>query len=257
MDSKENAQHEQDRHNSQRDLYRIGAAAALMAVVLAVAEISITFFPGGTSVATVTVVDWLALLQTYPFMGMRNLGLLNMGFNALAVPAFLALYAAHRNANRLYAALAMVTAFIGVAVFFATNRALPMLDLSHQYAAATSNTQKASLVAAGQAMLAVGQSHTPGTFLAFLFSEVAGILMSVAMLRGGVFGKANAYLGVLGFALLLVFEVLASFVGALDGVATMLAMPGGLLNLAWYVLLARRLLQLAGNAPAASADRSR
>jgi hypothetical protein len=76
------------------------------------------------------------------------------------------------------------------------------------------------------------------------------------MLRGGVFGKANAYLGVLGFALLLVFEVLASFVGTLDSVATMLAMPGGLLNLAWYVLLARRLLQLAGNSSATPADGS-
>jgi hypothetical protein len=174
-----------------------------------------------------------------------------MGFSALAVPAFLALCAAHRDADRFYAALAAIMAFIGVAVFFATNRALSMLDLSHQYAAATTEAQRASLIAAGQAMLAVGQSHTPGTFLAFFSSEVAGLLMSVVMLRGGVFGRANAYIGLLGFALLLVFEIFASFAGGLYSVAMTLAMLGGLLGMAWYVLLARRLLQLGRRAPTA------
>jgi hypothetical protein len=106
-------------------------------------------------------------------------------------------------------------------------------------------------------MLAVGQSHTPGTFLAFFASEVAGLAMSVVMLRGEVFGRANAYLGVFGFALLLIFEIFASFVGGLDGVAMMLAMLGGLLSMAWYILLARRLLQLGRRAPTALGDGSR
>jgi hypothetical protein len=227
-----------------KKIYTIGGIAALVVVLVGLVEISITFLPGRTSAGAVTVIDWFTLFQTDRFMALRNLGLLNMFFNASAVPAYLALYAAHRKTNHVHAALAMITAFIGVAVFFATNRALPMLDLSNQYAAATTDAQRASLVAAGQAMLSVGQSHTPGTFMAFFFADVAGIVISVVMLRGNIFGKANAYLGILGFTLLLWFEILTSFVWTLDNVAMILAMLGGLLSMIWYVLLAFRLFKL-------------
>lgn len=172
------------------------------------------------------------------------MGLLNMGFNATAIPAYLALYAAHRKANRHLAALATIIALLGVAVFFSTNRAFPMLDLSQRYAAATTEVQRASLVAAGQAMLSVGGSHTPGTFLAFFFAEVAGILISIVMLRGRVFSRVNAYSGILGFSILLASEILASFVWGLDSVTMLLAMIGGLFSTAWYVLLALRLFRL-------------
>jgi hypothetical protein len=119
-----------------------------------------------------------------------------------------------------------------------------MLDLGKQYAAARADAQRASLVAAGQAMLSVGQSHTPGTFTAFFFSEVAGILMSVVMLRGGIFGRVNACAGILGFVCMLISEILASFVWALDGVGIAFFMFGGLLSMVWNILLAFRLFRL-------------
>jgi hypothetical protein len=168
---------------------------------------------------------------------------LNIFLTALAIPIFFALYAAHRRVNQAYAALAMLIAFIGVTVFFATNRAFPMLELGRQYAAATTDAQRSMLVAAGQAMLSVGQSHTPGTFIGFFLTEVAGIVISMVMLRSQVFSKASAYAGILGFGLLLIFEVCSSFVPALD-VAIIFAMDGGLLSMAWYILIARRLFQL-------------
>ncbi len=113
----------------------------------------------------------------------------------LGIPVFFALFGAHRRVNVTYAALAMVISFIGVAVFLATNRAFSMLDLSSQYLAATSDAQRAVLAAAGKAMLSVGQSHTPGTFLGFFLSEVAGMIISIVMLRGKVFNKVTAYVG--------------------------------------------------------------
>jgi len=143
-----------------------------------------------------------------------------------------------------YAALAMLISLIGVAVFLATNRAFSMFALSSQYTAATSDAQRAMLAAAGQTVLSVGQSHTPGTFLGFFLSEVAGIIISVVMLRGKVFNKAAAYVGILAFGLLLIFEVCSSFVPALFNVAIVFAGGGGLLSIAWYILIARRLFQL-------------
>lgn len=225
-------------------LYTIGAIASLLGVAVSLTEIGLTFLPRGDASHLVTVTDWFTLLQSNPFMGLRNLGLLNMGFNALAVPVFLALYFAHRKTAPVPALFALLATFFGSAVFFATNRALPMLELSGQYAAAATEAERAPLVAAGRVMLAVGASHTPGTFLAFFFSEIAGIVISVVMLRGNTFGKFNAYAGVLGFALLLIFEVSASFGAGMTDAVLMLAALGGFLSIAWYGLLALRLFHL-------------
>jgi hypothetical protein len=58
-------------------------------------------------------------------------------------------------------------------------------------------------------MLAIGQSHSPGTFLAFFLVETAGILISIVMLRSQMFPKAATYAGIIGFSMLLVFEFIA------------------------------------------------
>ena len=225
------------------DLYRLGGVAALLIVLTALLEIILTFLPGGYT-SSETVIDWFALFQNNWFLGLRNLGLLNIVMTMLGIPMFFALYTAHRNVEQPCAALALIISFIGVAVFYATNRAFPMLDLSNQYAAATTNAQRTMLLAAGQSMLSVGESHTPGTFIGFFLSEVAGILISVVMLRSKVFNTLNAYFGILGFSLLLIFEICSSFVPALSDMVLIFAMSGGVLSMAWYILIARRLFQL-------------
>ena len=226
-----------------KSLYKLGGAAALLIVLTALVEIIITILPGGYTTSE-TVIDWFTLLQDNWFLGLRNLGLLNIVMTALGIPMFFALYTAHRKVNQTNAAVAMIVSFIGVAVFYATNRAFPMLDLSSRYAAATTEAQRTILEAAGQAMLSVGQSHTPGTFLAFFLSEIAGIMMAMVMLRGKVFSRAAAYAGILGFGLLFVFEILSSFVPSVQDAALILAMGGGLSSMAWYILIARRFFQL-------------
>jgi hypothetical protein len=226
-------------------IYTMGGYAALGAVLVGILEIAITFLPGG-NLPLKTVLDWFALFQTNPFMGLRNLGLLNILLNILAIPIYFALYATHReNIYKPYAAFATILALLGIGVFFATNRAFPMLALSKQYAAAGSDAQKTMLEAAGQSLLSVGASHTPGTFLGFSLIETAGIVISIEMLPSKIFSKVTAYAGMLGFGVLLVFEFFSSFVSGLSVFAIILAMFGGLFSMAWYILIARRLFQLA------------
>jgi hypothetical protein len=224
-------------------LYKLGAVTSLLILGTALLEILITFLPGGYASAE-TVVDWFNLLHENWFLGLRNLGLLNIVMTALSIPMFFALCMAHWKVNPKYSALAMIISFIGIAVFYATNRAFAMLDLSTQYAAASTDAQRAVLEGAGQALLAVGQSHTPGTFIGFFLSEIAGILISFVMLRGGIFNKLIAYTGILGFGMLLVYEISQSFVPALLGIALIFAVIGGLLNLVYYGLIAHRLFRL-------------
>lgn len=224
-------------------LCTLGGVAALLTVLTALSEIGITFLPGGYASAN-NVREWFALLQNNPFLGLRNLGLLNIVMTALGIPMTFALYWTHRKTNPQSAALALILSFVGVTVFYATNRAFPMLALSAQYSAAASEAERAALEAAGQAMLSVGQSHTPGTFPAFFFSETAGILMAVVLLRGRRFYPFAAWAGIAGYGLLMVFEILSSFVPAWHDPILILAMIGGLANIAWYILVALGLLRL-------------
>jgi hypothetical protein len=230
-----------------QSLYKAGGAAALLVLLTALSEILITFLPGGYT-SSETVLDWFRLLQNNWFLGLRNLGLLNIVMTALGIPVLFALYVTHRRTDQIFATLAIIIAFLGTAVFYATNRAFPMLDLSNQYAAATTETERAMLAAAGRAMLSVGQSHTPGTFLAFFLSEIGGIAISLVMLRGRMFSRVAAYAGIVGYGLLFVFEILSSFVPSLHAVALIPALGGGLANMVWYILIAHRLFQL-GQSP--------
>ena len=225
-------------------LYKLGAITSLLILCTALLEILITFLPGGYASAE-TVVDWFNLLHNNWFLGLRNLGLLNIVMIALGTPMFFALCMTHRKVNPNYSVLAMIISFIGDAVFYATNRAFAMWDLSNQYAAASTPAQRTILEAAGQALLAVGQSHTPGTFLGFCLGEIAGILISFVMLRAGIFSKLTAYAGILGFGMLLVYEICQSFVPGSANFALIFAMIGGILNLVWYGLITHRFFKMA------------
>lgn len=229
--------------SDRKNILIMGGIVALLTVVVTFGEIVITFLPGGREQVE-TVIDWFALLQNNWFIGLRNLGLLNIIMIALGIPVYFALYTAHRKVNKAFGAFAMIISFIGAAVFFATNRAFPMLELSKQYAGAITDSQRSGFLAAGQAMLSVGKSHSPGTFIAFFFGELSGILMSLVILKGKIFSKAAAPIGIIGFSLLLLFEVFTSFVPVLDEISMFLAMGGGVLNVIWLILLGIGFLKL-------------
>ena len=244
--------------SSWRSLYRLGGITAWITVLVMISEIVITFLPGGGRVApeNVTVVDWFTLFQDSWFLGLRNLGLINMIATSLMIPTVLALFGALRRDREAFAALAVLLSFLGAGAYLASNTGFGMLTLSGQYAAATSEAQRAAIEAAGRAMLALGESHTPGTFVPFLFIEAGGILISVVMLRSGIFGRWTAITGILGNGLLLLFEIVSDFIPALFGASLFIALGGGLLSMAWYVLVGRELGRL-GRASAEASPQGR
>ena len=223
-----------------RSLYKLGAFTALILIMLPPAEIVIGLLPGThwASAGTATVVDWFSLFHDNWFLGLRNLGLLNLVGAALLVPSILAVYYALGRSNEAFGALGALVFFMGTAVYIASSRALPMLSLSRQYAAATTDVQRSTLTATGQTMLAEGQSRS-----GVLLIEFACLLISTVMLRGRVFSKATACAGILGNALLMVVEIVFIPVSSSPGIVV--AACGGLSIMTWYLLVARRLFQLA------------
>jgi len=222
-----------------KSLCTLGGTTALLAIAIAPAEIVIGLFPSvaQATTRTITVIDWFTLFQTHWFVGLRNLGFLNIVAAALLAPTILAVYFALKRDNEAYAALGAVLFFVGIAVYLAGSRAFPMLSLSHQYANAATDAQRSLLAAAGQAMLAEGESRA-----GVLLIEFACVVVSAVMLKGRTFSKATACTGMLGNGLLMAVEIV--FVPVSSGLGVMVAASAGLLLVIWYALVGRRLLQL-------------
>jgi hypothetical protein len=235
----------EDNDSSWRILYKLGGLAAIIAIMGTMLDITLTFLPGwSASTVPETAIDWFAQFQSNWLLGLRNLDLLNIIISIVTIPMYCALYAVHKEARKGYGLIAMILFIVGTLVFITNNTALPMLSLSSKYALAGTDAQKLLIAAAGEAMLARGEHGSPGVFIGFFLSTMASITLAFVMLKGKIFSKLTAYIGILGFILLLTYTVFITFVSKSNNLIMILAMPGGLLAVAWNIMVARKLIRL-------------
>jgi hypothetical protein len=228
-----------------RSICTMGGTFTILALVGIVFDVIVGSITGGNlSALPQTAVERFAQFQRSPLLGLYNLDLLNIINQLLLIPAYFALYAVHRKTGNAHAQLALIIFLVGTTIFVTTNTALPMLELGNKYAGAITESQKILLASAGEAMLARGAHGSLGVFIGFLIPNIAGLVMSFAMLSGKVFNKTTSYLGIVGSALILLYIILVTFAPGTKDMATVFAMPGGLLSIAWMILYAIRLFQL-------------
>jgi hypothetical protein len=144
------------------------------------------------------------------------------------------------------ASFALIAAIVGMAIYIANNAAIPMAVLAARHAAADTDMARASYLAAAEATLAAGEDFTPASLPGMVIGGCASILAALVMLRGKVFGALNAWIGLTGFAFLMIFTFLATFVPSAYVVTFYLfGMCGGLLTLVWFLMTALRFFRLA------------
>lgn len=241
---------------SWKSLYRVGGIAALMAVLAGLLDVFIMFLPDtGTTPGARTVADWFNLFQNQWFLAFRDMGLLNMVTTLCSVLIFFALFGVHRRTDPPYAALALTLVCMGATIYIANNISFSMLALSRQYAAASSEAQKSTLLAVGQVLLA-REDVGAGSFMGFFIPEVAGVLMAVVMLRSKIFHRWVAWMGILGEVFLAIFNICAAFTPGLYDFAMNFARIGGPLSLLWFILIALKLFRLSGSFEKVQVDRN-
>jgi len=226
-------------------MYVVGGIAALLALAGTLADIAITMIPGWeASTVPDTIEAWFTQFQVNPLLGLRNLDLLNVTISAVGIPTYLALYGTHRRVSQAYAALALIVTLAGTVIFVTSNAALPMLELGKQYAVASTDAQRLTLEAAGQALLARGAHGSLGALAGFFLSSIGTLLMGLVMLVGRVFSRVTAWVGVVGITLLIIYVIGTTFVPESGAAMMAVALPGGVLMMAWNILVARTLFQL-------------
>lgn len=228
-----------------RNIYRVGGFAALIALCGTVVDIVYgSISSGDLSLLPQTAVDRFSELQSSWLLGLYHLDLLNILTAIIMVPAYFALTALHRKKNLPYAALAMILSIIGTTIFVTTNSALPMLELSDKYYSTVSEPQRLLIAAAGEAMLVRGAHGGLGVFIGFTFLTIASLGMSLVMFQGRIFNRTVSICGVIGNTLLLVYIFLVTFVPAVQNIAVTIAAPGGLLAMAWTLMIGVKLVKL-------------
>jgi len=230
-------------------LYKTGGLAALICALMYLITLGIYVPAYRTGPPPGTVLEWFTLFQANPLTGLFFLGLADIVIMILWGPVSLALYAALKQSNKTWSLIATTFVFVGIAVYLATNTAFSMLSLSHQYAAATTEAEKSIVLAAGQAMLAVSEG-TGGQYAGMPLAWLAGLIFSVVMLRNKAFSKATAWVGILGLGLLVASMPFAGYTttgpttAVVSAIIAATYIGGGLLSLAWYILVSLRLLKL-------------
>ncbi len=243
-------------------LYGIGGVAALVAVIVFRRNFGtelVTFRGFGIldvpEVFPSTALGWFTLLQESRLVGLALLDVVDLVNYALLGLIFLALYGALRRASQSATVIAVVCGFLGIAVYFVSNQAFSILSLSDQYAAATTETHRTALLAAGEALLAV---HNPGAiyqgtgiYFSLLLVTLAALLFSLIMLRSSVFGKPTALVGIVATVSQLGYFVALPLAPAILALPFVVSAP---FRVTWYVLIALKLFRLAARRNGPSPD---
>lgn len=182
-----------------------------------------------------TAIEWFNLFQENELLGLLGMDLLLIVDQVLAILGALALYVILRRSSEYLMAIALLLGFVGIAAYLASKPAFNMMSLSEQYQAATTEARRTALAGAGGAMLAV--YYGTAFQLGYILQAIAGIITSVVMLRSRVFNNVTAYAGIPGGVI--AFGLYVPTVGIFTSIFSVLFYE------IWYILIARRLFQLA------------
>ncbi len=239
-------------NSSWKNLYKIGAAASLVAALIFRRNLGVAEIPLFTGISLPGNVDgWFTLLHSNPVLGLTLLNFFDIANYALVGIMFLVVFIALRKTNKTYTLVALTLSLFGAITFIVSNSALPMFSLCNQYFAAITDTQKSTLIAAGQAVLANGYNpgatyQSAGFYFSLLFVALAGTLMSAVMLQSCIFGKATAYVGLVAGSLDLIYLVGLVLVPAANVylLGAFCIATAGLLLMIWHLMIGIKLYQL-------------
>jgi hypothetical protein len=221
---------------SYQNLYKPGGVAAFIAAVLVLGEVIILAIypqPG-------TIRDWFTLIQSNRIIGLMDLWLLEVPMYLMFILMFLAIYVVLRKANHGLTLTALVIALLGIGIFLATNNPFSMLSLSNQYAAAATDAERSTFLAAGQALLLNTNQRAIGGFNMGLFLvSVAGLIFSSVMLKSNIFSRLTALFGILAHALSLI-DYLRQALTSSSIIALLVILPNALFLVIWYFQIGLR-----------------
>ncbi len=154
-------------------------------------------------------------------------------------PFFLVLYVMLKEVDEGWALIALVLGLTGLACLVPSRPIPEMFALSDRWAAATTEAERASYQAAGEAVLT--HFHGMAYHAHYLLGSASLLISSFLMLRSATFSRATAYVGIV--TNIVVFGLYV------PGIGVYLSLLSVLGYLIWYILIARKLFRMGWRGP--------
>ncbi len=229
---------------NKRGFYVTAGVSAGLFICLILLDVVASFIAGAAPApGSLSAIDVFGMFQSSPFRALQYLGILNVIEQMLMLAVVYAFYLVHRESYRNSSLMVLVVFVLSLAIYIANNVSLPLYNLSAKYGSAD-GPAKQTLVSAGESLLARGEDFTLGSLPGFFVNEVSIFMMLIIMLRARIFSSVSAIVGLLGAALLTIFTFGATFSPAVYNSLMTMSMVGGLLMLAWYVMMAMKLFKM-------------
>ena len=213
-------------------LYKLGGISSLLLVAIVIIQLIV--FSIAPPPLDGTALDWFILFQKNPIIGLIHFEFLMIIYVILCIPIALALYTLLRQVNPSWTVLYLILSLLGVMCFIAARPAFEMLHLSHGYAAAKTDAERAIFLAAGEAKVAT--FHGTAFYINYILGSLTGLMISMVMLKTTLFSKATAYVRIASS--ICDFGLFVPTIGMFIAIFSMLFL------VIWNIMIARRLFQL-------------
>lgn len=182
-----------------------------------------------------SALDWFELFRANHLIGLVNFEVLMVIYVILSLVPTLALSVLHREASPSFVATYLALSLVGVVSFIVARPAFEMLSISNGYAAAATDMQRAAFLAAGETLLAT--FHGMAFQVSYVLGSLSGLIISLVMLKANLFGRTTAWLRIA--------SSVCDFGLYIPVVGLYISLFSVFFLLAWNILVARRLFQLA------------
>jgi hypothetical protein len=220
--------HTQAEHARWRTLYRMGAVAALLSVVIIPFSV-IAFFVWPAFPDNI-----LDVIQESWFAGLMSLDAGYLLGNLFVLPFFLVLYVTLREVDEGWALIALVLGLMGLLCLPLARPIPEMFAISEEYAAATTEAERAVYQAIGGGMLS--HFHGMAYHTHYILGSLSLLISSILMLRSDIYSKALAWVGVV--TNVVVFGLYVPVIGTYISTLSVLGYA------IWFIMFGLRLYQL-------------
>jgi hypothetical protein len=211
-------------------LYRLGGLAALIVAIFIPLQVVIFMaWPPPT-----TAHGYFTVFQNTPLIGLLNLDLLLLIDQVLGIFILLALYVTLRRISEAWMAVVLALGLLATGAYIASNTGINLLLLSNQYAAASTDAQRAMVLAAGESMLAI--YNGTAFHVSYILGAIVGTLTGIVMWSSAVFSRATASMAILANVIALGLYV--PVIGLYISIFSVLFLE------IFYILVARRFWQM-------------
>jgi hypothetical protein len=217
-----------------KELYTIGRITCILSTAIIVLGVVAYFIwpylPGYTTMEQI-----FSILQNDPLAGLMALDFFLVLGNLFGILLFTALYVSLKRANESYALIALALGLIAAVLIIPARPIMELFSLSDLYVNAVNDAARSQYLAAGEALLALfnGTGWATNTVL----GGISFLISALLMLRGTIFSKATAWVGIISNIAVLCFWI----PGSIGAIFLFLSLPGYII---WYIQLAPKFFKL-------------